>query len=592
MGSTVLTISLLGALSVRCDGRPIALPQSKKTRALLAFLALSDAPVVRDRLVGLLWDIPDDPRAALRWSLSKIRAVIDDQEVKRVLANRQTVALDLSAVDVDLRRIRDMTAAGFDMADRAELGDAAEHLAEGFLAGLDLPDCPMFQAWASGERQAVARLRADIIAYLGDGPPRAGDADFAVTTMAETPLPADPMLGRPAVAVLPFDNMSGDTDQEYFADGITEDIITNLSYWRWFPVIARHSTFAFKGRPTDVVTVGRELAARYIVQGSVRRAGNRVRVGTQLIDAETGLHVWAQRYDREFDDVFALQDELTEQIVSHMEPELQRAERRRAEQKPPQNLDAWDLNLQALAHVHRARADDFAAAHRLLDDSMRLDPWSSQTYAIRAFCLYHQALLVWSSDPVGSSGTFLGAAETAVELDEDNWLARALLGMSVLWNRRNYEQAAAQIERAIALNPSSAMAHQFLGCVYSFDGRPAEAIGHLHAARRLNPHRESATLLLADLALAHLLLRDNDQAIAFAQQAIREFSGNIRAWQRLSAAYGNQERDAEAADALQNLLQRQRALTIDYIDATYPFRDAGDRALLVGGLQRAGWKQA
>ena len=136
------------------------------------------------------------------------------------------------------------------------------------------------------------------------------------------------------------------------------------------------------------------------------------------------------------------------------------------------------------------------------------------------------------------------------------------------------------------------MAHQFLGCVYSFDGRPAAAIGHLHAARRLNPRRESATLLLADLALAHLLLHDYDEAITFAQQAIREFGGDIRAWQRLCAAYGNQARDAEAAAALQNLLQRQRTLTIAYIDATYPFRDAGDRALLVDGLRRAGWREA
>lgn len=647
----MLALRVLGELAVLRDGAEVRLPQSRKTRALLGFLALEARPHRRDRLVSLFWDVPDDPRGALRWSLSKLREVVDDDDLHRLIADRETVAFSRERTEIDLAIARALDTG---TASTASLEAAEAAFTGELLTGLDLPDCHDYQAWLAAQREEAVGLHRRLLDALctrhADHPERAlpfarrfvdraphdaeararllrllvasgkrqeaeehyrlgsrlldeaGGAGAATLRKAwielRQPPAAQPtaasvapatMLNRPAIAVLPFENMSGDPEQDYFADGMTDDIITALSQWRWFPVIARASTFAYKGRVADVLATGRELGARYVVQGSVRRAGERLRITAQLVDALGGHQLWAERYDRSIGDVFALQDELTAAIVTQVAPELARVEGQRAERKAPGDLNIWDLNLRALALIHQGTAEAFREARSVLERSLGLNPSGSHTHALVAYANYHEALLVWLGNVEDTSGRVLRAAQTAVQLDERNWLAHALHGISVLWHRRDYDTAAQAEQQALVLNPSAALAHQFQGCVLTFAGEPRQALVHLEAALRLNPQGGATTLLRADMALAHLMLGQYQEAVATARQAVGQFGGDVRALQRLAAALGHLGRQTEAAEALEELQRRQGNLSRRYIEATYPFRDPAHLDALVEGLTRAGW---
>ena len=397
------------------------------------------------------------------------------------------------------------------------------------------------------------------------------------------------VLVRPAVAIMPFRNMSGDPGQEYFADGITEDLITALSAWRWFPVIARNSTFAYKARTVDVAAIGKALGARYIVEGSVQRAGDHVRIGAQLVDAETAMHLWAQSYDRRLGDVFDLQDEITRAIVGAIEPQLTRAEQQRASRKRPDNLDSWDLCLQALAHIRKGNSTALMHAGTLLDRAVMMDPTSSYARSLQALTRFQGALAGWSADPVHSLASTREAAEAAVTLDDCDWLGHALLGIATLWNRRDYAKATAEEEMAVSLNPSAAIAYHFFGCVLTFDGWPAEAIPRLEAVLKLDPRFPFLAVTLADIGLAHLMLGDYAEAIRFCERSIAENEGHVRAWQRLAAALGHAGRPEEAAAAFAQLLKLQPDFNAGYVVATYPFRLPAHFEGFREGLRKAGW---
>ncbi|HLH54540.1 MAG TPA: adenylate/guanylate cyclase domain-containing protein [Verrucomicrobiae bacterium] len=414
---------------------------------------------------------------------------------------------------------------------------------------------------------------------------------FAVRLDDRAPptVPLAAVLERPAVAILPFRNMSGDAAQEYFADGITEDLITALSAWRWFPVIARNSTFAFKGRTGDVTDIGKALAARYVVEGRVQRAADRLRIGVQLVDAGTGLNLWAQHYDRRFGDVFEVQDEITRAIVGAIEPQLTRAEERRAARQRPENLDSWDLSLQALAQLRKGSPSSLAMADQLLDRAVAMDPQSSYAQSLRALTRFHGALIGWSMDPAGSLASTYAAAQAAVTLDDCDWLAHALLGIATLWNRRDFETANREEEMAIALNPSAALAYNFHGCVLTFDSRPAAAIPQLRTVLQLDPRFPLLSGTLADLGLCHLLLGDFDEAVRWCERAIAEREENVRAWQRLAAALGQSSRTEAAQAALGRVFQLLPEFGSRYLDTTYPFRDAAHTGILREGLCKAGW---
>jgi TolB-like protein/Tfp pilus assembly protein PilF len=407
------------------------------------------------------------------------------------------------------------------------------------------------------------------------------------------------LLTQPAIAVFPFEDLSETADRAHFADGITQDIITALSCWRRFPVIARNSTWLSKAEHGDSAAAARELGARYFLQGSVRRAGPKIRICVQLVDASSGTQIWAHRYDRDLGNMFAVQDEITACVVQSIEPQLSRRELHRALRKHPQNLDSWDYTQRALSclygalsHLHAFAGADAAEARQLLHKAIDLDPASSYAHSLLALSHFHDALADWTKDPPRALTATLQAARRAVELDDDDWLSHALLGIAVLWTSRNYDRALEEVERAIALNPSAVIAYQFLGCAAVFAGRPTQAIPALETVLQLDPQYQSRSLILADLSLSRFLLGDFDGAVAAATDAVHREPENVRAHQRLVAALGHTAREAEARAALETLLHLQPDFSEAYVRATYPFQFAEHLALFNEGLRRAGWKGA
>jgi adenylate cyclase len=393
---------------------------------------------------------------------------------------------------------------------------------------------------------------------------------------------------RPAVAVLPFANLNADPAEEYFVDGLTEDIITTLAYWRWFPVIARNSTFVYKGRPTHAREIGKELAAAYLVEGSVRRGGSRIRINAQLIDAASGHHLWVERFERDMDDVFALQEEIAARIVISIEPEIQRAEAAHARRTRPKHLGAWDYTLRALALQERMSRTCHQEAREALSQALNLDPGSAFAWSLLALCHYHEGILGWAANRSAALKASLEAAQRAIDIDERDWLGQALEGMGRLWTERDHGAALEREEHAVRLNPSAPLARHCLACILEFSGRPAEAIPHLQAVSRLDPRYRFASLCLADEALCRFLMDDTAAASALAEKAVRMQPANVRARQRLVAALSAQGRSAEARAAASELARLQPDFSIEYIDTTYPFQSGADRQRFVSALQSAG----
>jgi len=413
---------------------------------------------------------------------------------------------------------------------------------------------------------------------------------FRLLEMSRPPAEGEAIAftARPALAVLPFDNMSGDPAEDYFVDGLTEDIITTLAYWRWFPVIARNSTFVYKGKPKHVTAIGKELGAAYLIEGSARRGGNRVRITVQLVDAATGHHLWAERFERDMADVFALQEEIAERVAVSIEPAIQRAEKERAQRLRPEHLGAWDYALKALALQERMSRTGHKEARDMLAEALRLDANSAFAWSLLSLCHYHEGILGWAKDRGAALGASFHAAQRAIEIDERDWLGQALEGMGRLWTERDHAGALERVERAVALNPSAPMARHCLGCIFEFSSRPAEAIPHLQAVLRLDPRYRFASLCLADEALCQFLLGDLAAARSLAEKAVRLQPVNVRARQRLVASLAAQGSDGEARAAAAELQRLQPDFSLDYIDTTYPFQDACERQGFLAALQRAG----
>ncbi len=298
--------------------------------------------------------------------------------------------------------------------------------------------------------------------------------------------PALELPDKPSIAVLPFDNMSGDPEQEYFSDGITEDIITGLSAFRSLFVIARNSTFTYKGKPVNVTQIARELGVRYVMEGSVRKAGNRVRITAQLIDASNGHHVWAERYDRELDDVFAVQDEITERVVATVVPALDQAEQERAARKPPDSLDTWDCYQRGLWHMNRRQLSEFPAAREYFRQAIRLAPRSPLGYCGLAYLGSREAMIAMHGPESDLLKEIDEAARTAVALDELDAMGHVVMGWSKVLMRETL-LAIPEFERAVQLNHNHAPSLGGLAVALTFAGRVDEGIRATETALRLSP---------------------------------------------------------------------------------------------------------
>jgi len=414
--------------------------------------------------------------------------------------------------------------------------------------------------------------------WITDGVTAAG------TASADEPLP---LPDKPSIAVLAFDNLSGDPDQEYFADGVAEDIITGLSKFRWFFVIARNSSFTYKGKSVDVKQVAEELGVRYVLEGSVRKAGSRVRISAQLIDALTGNHVWAERYDRELADIFDLQDEMTATIVGAIEPELGSAERARAKRKPPDNLDAWDRYQRGLWHFWRYTREDADEAERLFQSAIDLDPGFGPAYAGIAYLLNFHVIYGWTDTPDQTLGQALRAGQLAVSSDDKDPFAHFALGRTQTL-QGDFETAIAELEQAIDLNPNLALAYYGLGFALTWSGRAREALPHFHKAIRQSPHDPALWTFETMTGFAHLHLGEYVEAVEWLRKGARH--PNSIFWPNLNlvVAFVEQEEWDKAVAAMDAELELQPDLSVTAVAAMLGSLHPDWKDRYLDGLRKAG----
>jgi TolB-like protein len=393
---------------------------------------------------------------------------------------------------------------------------------------------------------------------------------------------------KPTVAVLPFDNMSGDPDQEYFADGITEDIITALSKHRWLRVTARNSTFGYKGKALDVRQVASELGASYVVEGSVRRSGQRLRITAQLIDGASGDHLWAERYDRSLDDIFDLQDEITETIVGRIEPELGAAERHRVERKPRTNLQAWDCYHLGMSHFYKFTVEGNFEAQRLLKRSVELDPDFGDAYAWWAYAVVH-GMVYWHTEPGDALlDEALAAANRALAIDDQNAVFYMIMARTAL-ARRDYSASLAGNEAAVRLNPTLAVAHCAMGDALAYEGRFDESIGQFEKAISLSPNDPQVWAFLTYGALALIFKEDFETALEWTERA--SVIPNRQYWTlaHMAVALAHLDRQQDAEQAVARLLAEKPGFSRAFAEKKLFFIKRPEQmALYLDGLRKAG----
>lgn len=437
----------------------------------------------------------------------------------------------------------------------------------------------------SGERQSLIRTAARkglrFVGTLHEPPVTLPDA-----IPDRLGRPVFPLPDRPAIAVLPFSNMSNDPDQEYFSDGISEDLITALSKLRWFLVIARNSSFVYKDKVVNLKQVAYELGVRYVIEGSVRKSGDRVRITAQLIDAVTGSHLWADRYDRDLADIFAVQDEITEAIVAAIEPQLYTAENFRAQRKPPDSLDAWDLVMRALSHYWRITPQDNVVAQALLEKAISIDPNYSQALGVLANSYIFGAHMGWS-DVMVAAAAAEKAALTAIRNDSEDPWAHMALGHVYMLTRR-FDDSLAEYELTLRLNPNFAQTQADYALLLSYNGRWQEAKNAVQRAIRLSPRDPFLAAYYGIAAYAEFVGRNYEEAIKLARESLSQRRDFVGAHRVRTAAAGMTGDQALAREALLELRRVQSNVSLAWIAANIPIRHDPERQHYLEGFRRAG----
>jgi adenylate cyclase len=402
-----------------------------------------------------------------------------------------------------------------------------------------------------------------------------------------TGVPAAPsaVLDKPSIAVLPFANMSDDAEQEYFSDGMTEDLITDLSKVSALFVIARNSSFAYKGRAVRVQEIGRDLGVRYVLEGSIRKAGNRVRITAQLIDAGSGGHLWAERFDRDLTDIFATQDEVVEKIVGALAVTLTRGETLRLRRRGTNDVDAYESWLRARELLARGTRDATTEARALHRRAIEIDPSFAAPHAGLALAALSDYVSGWTSEPAQSLDEAERWARRALELDEQEPAGHMALGNVQTW-RRDLDAALAEFRRMIELDPNNTQAHGSTGLALVYAGRAAEALDCFATARRLDPHHTA--MLLHFQAQAHFSLGDDEAAAKLLRERIARNPGTDASRMLLAACYGHLGRTEDARAVWAELLQVNPGFSLAQRARVLPYKNPGDFDRIVTGLAKAG----
>ena len=390
---------------------------------------------------------------------------------------------------------------------------------------------------------------------------------------------------KPSIAVLPFQNMSGDPEQEYFADGMVEEITTALSRFKWLFVIARNSSFTFKGKAVDVKEVGRRLGVRYVLEGSVRKASGKVRITGQLIDAVTGAHIWADRFERDMADVFALQDEVTVAVVSAIQPKLFQTEIAMATRRRPENLTAYDLFLRAMQQFYLSTREGLAEAIRLAHRALELDPQFGLVTALAGVCHMQRVLYGYAVDPQFDRKEAVRLLRLALSIDDGDPDTIAMAAIISAFMVGDCEREIEMADRAVALNPNSFLAWSSRGHVFRIAGLPEEAIRSFERAIRTSPVDPRLHLMFVGMGMAFIELRRFDEAIVAGKKAQRQNPSFPPASFCLASAFAHLGRDGEAREAAARLLETDPAFTIS---ARMGRRRQSHLKLLIEGLRKAG----
>jgi adenylate cyclase len=399
--------------------------------------------------------------------------------------------------------------------------------------------------------------------------------------------PALVLPDKPSIAVLPFQNMSGDPEQEYFADGVADDIITELAHVRSLFVIARNSSFAYKGRAVDVRQIASELGVRYILEGSVRRTADRLRITAQLVNAEIGSHLWANRYDRPLQDLFTLQDEIALAVAKAISPVVSEAEQRRALRRPPENLDAWEAYHRGLWHATKFSADQIEPARKFLDRALVLDPTLASAHAVLAW-LYVIESGAYGLRPFQEAALLEAEqARMAVNLDPNDAYAHGILAFA-LFNGHENEAASDHVDLALSISPSCALAHQTRGLILNFSGQPAEGRESFLLAMQHDPRekRQISTLV----GMTYYFERDYERAAESLRRTLADFPTNPPALRWLAAALGQIGRTDEARIALSEALAKAPDSFARYTRERPPWFAPEDYEHMLDGLRKAGWQ--
>jgi adenylate cyclase len=545
----MLRLTLFGGFSAAgTDGTEIRL-KSRKAKALLAYLALPlGKSRSREEIMALLWSDRGEAqaRASLRQVLTGLRKELGEEAKAALNITDDAISLDPDNVIV-----------------------ANNKAGEELLAGFHLHD-PAFEDWLRDER-----LRLEGTVTSGDQP-------------------AGPSLpDKPSIAVLPFTNMSGDPEQEYFSDGITEDIITGLSRFRELFVIARNSSFTYKGRPMKVQDIGEKLGVRYVVEGSVRKAGNRVRITAQLVDVATGNHLWAERYDREMEDVFAIQDEVTETVVATLAGRLGDLGVDYAKRKSTHSLTAFDYVLHARQLIYRYKRESILEARELLEKAIALDPEYAIAHAWLSEAYWAEWLGGWTTNAHASFEQSAHAAAQALALDDTDPQVRIQMGQICL-NRRQYDEARFHFDKALSLNPNEPNALMMKSYYSTCVGDPERAVAQINEAIRVDPLGHYGFME----GIAHYTARNYDQAIT-AFKIVRGEAQSGRAWLAACHAQCGNLRDARAAatefvarttKAMADMSVRPPESWREFFAERHPYKHQEDMDHLLDGLTKAGLK--
>jgi adenylate cyclase len=406
-----------------------------------------------------------------------------------------------------------------------------------------------------------------------------------------TVAPSLALPDKPSIAVLPFQNMSGDQEQEYFADGVVEEIVTALSRLRWLFVIARNSSFTYKGRAVDVKQVGRELGVRYVLEGSLRKAGKKIRITGQLIDCATGAHLWADRFDGGLEDIFDLQDRVTANVIGAIAPKLEQAEIDRAKRKPTESLDAYDYYLRGLAAVHRWTREANNEAIAMFSTAIELDPDFAAAYGLAARCYSQRQVNNWVIDREHESAEALRLARRALELGRDDPVVLSTAGIALGYVAGRVEEASVLIDRALVLDPNFAWAWVFGAWVKTWMSDPEAAIERATRAMRLSPHDPAIFMIQIVIASAHYTARRYDEALSWAEAALHEKPDMVVLLYTAAASAAQAGQLTKAREIMAHLRAVDPTLSLSKFEYLFRNSPADDLARWMEGIRKAGLQE-